>query len=95
MQRSFEEMVAEAEAAPVKGWDSGWLDGRATEQRPSWGYARLMAARMATATAAAALRGQRYLHKDETSGGTGSRGAQGPDSAPASSPELIRTRARG
>jgi hypothetical protein len=54
-----------------------------------------MAARMATATAAAALRGQRYLHKDETSGGTGSRGAQGPDSAPASSPELIRTRARG
>jgi SAM-dependent methyltransferase len=48
----FDELVAEAEAAPVDGWDFGWLEGRATEQRPSWGYARLMAARMATAAAA-------------------------------------------
>jgi SAM-dependent methyltransferase len=52
MERDFEELVAEAEAAPVDGWDFGWLDGRATEERPSWGYARLMAGRMATATAA-------------------------------------------
>ncbi|NGO73482.1 methyltransferase domain-containing protein [Streptomyces boncukensis] len=50
--RSFEELLAEAEAAPVSGWDFSWLDGRATEQRPSWGYQRLMSARLATATAA-------------------------------------------
>jgi len=37
MARTFEQLVAEAEAAPVAGWDFAWLDGRATEQRPSWG----------------------------------------------------------
>ena len=47
MGRSFDELVAEAEAAPVDGWDFGWLDGRATEQRPSWGYARAMSRRLA------------------------------------------------
>ena len=47
MARSFEDLVAEAESAPVDGWDFSWLDGRATEQRPSWGYQRLMGARMA------------------------------------------------
>ncbi|MBF6414521.1 class I SAM-dependent methyltransferase [Nocardia cyriacigeorgica] len=52
MRRTFEELVAEAEAAPVAGWDFSWLDGRATEQRPSWGYQRLMSARLAQATAA-------------------------------------------
>ncbi|WP_433335697.1 class I SAM-dependent methyltransferase [Spirillospora sp. CA-294931] len=52
MGRSFEELVAEAEAAPVEGWDFSWLDGRATEERPSWGYARSMAERMARASAA-------------------------------------------
>lgn len=31
----------------VAGWDFSWLDGRATEERPSWGYARLLAERMA------------------------------------------------
>ncbi|GAA2996313.1 hypothetical protein [Streptomyces fulvorobeus] len=36
----FEELVAEAAAVPVDGWDFSWLDGRATEERPSWGYAR-------------------------------------------------------
>ncbi|VFA96525.1 Uncharacterised protein [Nocardia cyriacigeorgica] len=44
--------MAEAEAAPVAGWDFSWLDGRATERRPSWGYQRLMSARLARATAA-------------------------------------------
>ncbi len=44
--------MTEAEAAPVAGWDFSWLDGRATEQRPSWGYQRLMSARLAQATAA-------------------------------------------
>ncbi len=47
--RSFEDLAAEAEAAPVDGWDFSWLDGRATEERPPWGYARLAAARLAEA----------------------------------------------
>ena len=50
--RTFEELVAEADAADIEGWDFSWLKGRATEQRPSWGYHRLMAARLATARAA-------------------------------------------
>ena len=52
MDRTFDDLVAEAAAAPMEGWDFSWLDGRATEQRPSWGYARLVAGRMAAATAA-------------------------------------------
>ncbi|ADD40258.1 class I SAM-dependent methyltransferase [Stackebrandtia nassauensis] len=52
MSRTFEELVAEAEAVSVAGWDFSWLDGRATEQRPSWGYQRLMGERMASASAA-------------------------------------------
>ncbi|ANW22253.1 methyltransferase domain-containing protein [Streptomyces clavuligerus] len=52
MPRAFEEWVAEAAAEPVAGWDFSWLDGRATEQRPSWGYQRMMGERMARATAA-------------------------------------------
>ena len=50
--RSFEELVAEADAVSVDGWDFSWLDGRASEQRPSWGYQRQMAARLARARAA-------------------------------------------
>jgi SAM-dependent methyltransferase len=38
--RTFEDLVAEAEAASVDGWDFSWFEGRATEERPSWGYAR-------------------------------------------------------
>ncbi|KUH87587.1 MULTISPECIES: methyltransferase domain-containing protein [unclassified Mycobacterium] len=49
---TFEELVAEAAAAPVSGWDFSWLDGRATEQRPSWGYQRLMSRRLAKSNAA-------------------------------------------
>jgi SAM-dependent methyltransferase len=45
--RTFDELLAEAEAVPVDGWDFSWLDGRATEERPSWGYSRMVAARMA------------------------------------------------
>lgn len=36
----------------VEGWDFSWLDGRATEQRPSWRYARSMGERMGRASAA-------------------------------------------
>ncbi|QKW10046.1 class I SAM-dependent methyltransferase [Streptomyces sp. NA04227] len=50
--RSFEELVAEGEAAPTEGWDFSWFEGRATEERPSWGYQRSMGARMAGAHAA-------------------------------------------
>lgn len=35
---SFEELVEEALLAPIEGWDFSWLDGRATEERPPWGY---------------------------------------------------------
>jgi SAM-dependent methyltransferase len=48
----FEQLLAEAEAVPVDGWDFSWFEGRASEQRPSWGYARLMSRRMAAAGAA-------------------------------------------
>ncbi|SCG50343.1 class I SAM-dependent methyltransferase [Micromonospora halophytica] len=51
-ERSFAELVAEATGAPVTGWGFSWLDGRATEERPPWGYARLMATRMAQVSAA-------------------------------------------
>ncbi|MEV4947806.1 class I SAM-dependent methyltransferase [Streptomyces sp. NPDC053755] len=51
-RRSFEELVAEADTVSVDGWDFSWLDGRATEERPSWGYQRLMGERLARATAA-------------------------------------------
>jgi SAM-dependent methyltransferase len=52
MSRSFDELLSEAAAAPVDGWDFSWLDGRATEERPSWGYQRLMSQRLATVSAA-------------------------------------------
>jgi SAM-dependent methyltransferase len=49
---TFEELVAEGAAVPVEGWDFSWFDGRATEERPPWGYAGLMGERMAAAHAA-------------------------------------------
>ncbi|WP_216841178.1 methyltransferase domain-containing protein [Acidobacterium sp. S8] len=45
--RSFDDLVAEAETADVAGWGFGWLAGRATEERPPWGYARLLSDRLA------------------------------------------------
>ena len=45
------ELIAEGEAVPLAGWDFSWFEGRATEERPTWGYARLMAERMARALA--------------------------------------------
>jgi hypothetical protein len=50
--RSVESLVAEAAEADVTGWGFGWLDGRATEERPPWGYASMLAERLATARAA-------------------------------------------
>jgi SAM-dependent methyltransferase len=47
----FDDLVAEADAVSVDGWDFSWLDGRATEARPSWGYQRLLGDRLARAEA--------------------------------------------
>jgi SAM-dependent methyltransferase len=52
MGRSFEDLATEADSASVDGWDFSWLDGRATEQRPSWGYQKLLSRRLATVSAA-------------------------------------------
>ncbi|MDN0195467.1 class I SAM-dependent methyltransferase [Streptomyces sp. S.PNR 29] len=49
--RSFEDLVAEGASASTEGWDFSWFEGRATEARPSWGYARAMAGRLAGAAA--------------------------------------------
>lgn len=48
---AFEDLVAEADAALIDGWDFSWLDGRATEERPSWGYSGLVAERARSAEA--------------------------------------------
>ncbi|MFF3344277.1 methyltransferase domain-containing protein [Streptomyces sp. NPDC002779] len=50
--RTFEELVAEGAAVPTEGWDFSWFEGRATEARPSWGYAVSLAERLARADAA-------------------------------------------
>ena len=45
----FDDLVAEGVRTPVDGWDFSWFAGRATEERPPWGYARLIGERMAGA----------------------------------------------
>ena len=49
---TFDDLLAEGAAVPVEGWDFSWFEGRATEDRPSWGYSRLIAGRLATARTA-------------------------------------------
>lgn len=58
--RDYDDLVAEAAAADVDGWDFSWLAGRATEERPSWGYASRLGA---------ALRGARSALDLQTGGG--------------------------
>lgn len=41
--RSYDELIDEAATVDVSGWDFSWLNGRATEERPGWGYSRLLA----------------------------------------------------
>lgn len=48
---TFEELVAEGASVPTDGWDFSWFEGRATEARPSWGYAVSMAERLGRASA--------------------------------------------
>ncbi len=50
--QDFDQLVAQAASVDVSGWDFSWLHGRASEQRPSWGYQRLMAERLAVVHAA-------------------------------------------
>jgi hypothetical protein len=49
---AFEQLLAEGGSVPLEGWDFSWFEGRATEERPRWGYSRLLAERMARAAAA-------------------------------------------
>lgn len=50
--RSFDDLVAGAEAADVTGWGFHWLDGRAVEERPPWHYSRILGHRLSRATSA-------------------------------------------
>ena len=47
---TFAELLRDAAAAPVDGWDFSWLDGRAIEEHPSWRYFDLVADHAARAT---------------------------------------------
>ncbi len=49
---AFDELVAEGDVVPTAGWDFSWFDGRATEERPAWGYSRLLSARLTRSAAA-------------------------------------------
>ncbi|HEX7307947.1 methyltransferase domain-containing protein [Lentzea sp.] len=49
---TFEELVAEGAAVPLEGWDFSWFEGRATEERPPWGYASLIAGKLAAVESA-------------------------------------------
>lgn len=64
MVRSFDELVAKAVVVDVTGWGFDWLNGRVSEQRPPWRYARLIADRLgqvgsALASTLAAVRSSR------------------------------------
>ena len=48
---TFEQLIAEGGSAPLEGWDFSWFEGRATEERPRWGYSQLLGERMARAAA--------------------------------------------
>ncbi len=50
-QPTYDELIAEGDAVPLDGWDFSWFDGRATEERPPWGYATMLAERLGKADA--------------------------------------------
>ncbi|WP_336221084.1 class I SAM-dependent methyltransferase [Citrobacter amalonaticus] len=50
--KGFNELIKEAEDADVQGWGFSWLEGRATEERPPWGYAKQLAQRLAKVNSA-------------------------------------------
>ncbi|MFJ2948215.1 class I SAM-dependent methyltransferase [Streptomyces sp. NPDC087226] len=49
--RTFEDLVEEGASVPTEGWDFSWFEGRASEARPSWGYATAVAVRLGAAEA--------------------------------------------
>ncbi|HEX4492570.1 MAG TPA: SAM-dependent methyltransferase [Acidimicrobiia bacterium] len=51
MPNDPDELITAAERAPIEGWDFSWLDGRATEERPPWGYTRMVVPRLERARA--------------------------------------------
>jgi SAM-dependent methyltransferase len=51
MPDTFDELIEIGASADVTGWDFSWLEGRASEERPPWGYARQLADRLARAAA--------------------------------------------
>lgn len=46
MADDFDRLVHDASIARADTWDFGWLDGRATEERPTWRYFDRVAERM-------------------------------------------------
>jgi SAM-dependent methyltransferase len=52
MPNGFDDLVDEATAADVTGWGFDWLAGRASEQRPPWGFQRQLGRRLGEVHAA-------------------------------------------
>lgn len=52
MSGNFDELIAAANAVDVSGWEFSWLDDRATEERPPWGYQNLMGEKIGRSTMA-------------------------------------------
>lgn len=50
--RPYDALISEALDADVTGWGFGWLDGRATEERPPWRFVSLLSHRLAAADSA-------------------------------------------
>lgn len=50
-QSKFEKLLSEGDSEPVEGWDFSWLNGRATEQRPTWNYEEGLTRRISTVDA--------------------------------------------
>lgn len=60
MPDGFDQLIQEASTAPADTWDFGWLEERASEERPSWRYFDRVAERVQHA--------QRLLDVDAGSG---------------------------
>ena len=50
--RGFDDLINEANEVDVSGWGFEWLRGRATEERPPWGFSRLLVRRLAVVRSA-------------------------------------------
>jgi SAM-dependent methyltransferase len=48
--QTYEQLVGEALAVPLRGWDFSWLEGRAVSGSPSWSYPDLARQAIAKAT---------------------------------------------